>query len=438
MDWQLFLLIFFGGFMVLMLTGLPIAFVFLLINLLAAAFLWGGQSGLNQLVLNMRLSVSSFAKLPIPMFILLGEVMFQSGMGMRLIDVLEKWLGRLPGRLGLIAVAAATLLSTMTGLTVATVAMLGAELSPEMEKRGYKKPISLGAIMGTGGLAMIIPPSSTAVLLASIGEFSVGRALMAGVVPGLMIAALYAIYIVGRCWLQPSIAPAYEIARVPLSKKLTDTVKYVLPLGIIIVFVLGFIFFGIATPTESAAMGALGSIFLAAGYKKLNWDMIKKSVLGTVRIAGMIFMVILTATTFTQLLSYTGATRGLIAFVQGLPLAPLVSIIAMQVVILFLGMFMGLTAIVMITVPTFIPIVIALGFDPVWFGLLTLIGLEMGQTTPPVGSVLFVMKGVAPPDTTFPDIWRAGIPFLLCDLTAMSLVIAFPALALWLPSIMIR
>ncbi len=436
MEWWLALIVILGGLVFLMLTGIPVAFAFMVVTLVGALFYWGFPAGLNLFILNMRDSISSFAMLPIPMFVLLGEVMFQSGMGFRMIDVLDEWLGRLPGRLGLLAVGAATLLSTTSGSTIATCAMLGTLLTPEMEKRGYKKPIAIGSIMGSGGLAMIIPPSGIAVLLAAIGEISIGKLLIAGIIPGLIIASLYSSYIILRCKFQPSIAPSYEVTLPPLSKKVKDTVKYVLPLGFIIFLVLGFIFLGIATPTESAAVGALGSIILAVIYRRMNWEVMKKSIMGTVQVSVMTLMIIAAAITFSQILVFSGATHTLVRIVTGLPLAPMLIMGAMQVLLLFLGMFMSMTSIIMITIPIYMPIVFALGLDPVWFGLVMLINLEMATTTPPFGMLLFVMKGVAPAGTTMGDIYKAGIPFLLCDLITILLVMAFPILALWLPSIM--
>ncbi len=436
MEWWLTLLLIFGSLAVLMATGMPIAFTFLLINLVGAFFLWGGTAGLHQLTFNVAESVSRFSFLPIVMFVLMGEIMFQSGMGFHIMDAMDKWLGRLPGRLGLVAVASGTLFATLSGSALASTAMLGRVLTPEMERRGYKKPMSIGPIMGSGGLAMIIPPSGIAVLLAALGEFSIGKLLMAGVIPGLVIASLYSSYIIGRCYLQPHIAPSYELPRISLSEKLIFTAKYVLPLSLIVFLVLGLIFLGISTPSEAAAMGVLGSVILAALYRNLNWSVIKKSIIGSLQISVMVLMIIAGAKAFSQILAYSGATRGLIAFTVGLPLPPLAILVSMQVTLLFLGAFMDLVSIMMITLPVYMPIIHTLGFDPVWFGLIMLINLEMAATTPPFGLLLFVMKGAAPPGTTMGEVIRAGLPFLLCDLTVMVLVMAFPILALWLPGMM--
>jgi tripartite ATP-independent transporter DctM subunit len=371
------------------------------------------------------------------MFVLLGEMMFQSGMGSRILDVLDQWLGRLPGRLALMSVGWSAMFSTMTGNMIATAAMLGKMLIPEMERRGYKKPMSIGPIMGAGGLAMIIPPSGLAVLLGALGDVSIGRLLIGGIIPGLLIAAFYATYIIVRCWLQSSIAPPYEVITPTLAQKIVATIRYVIPLGLIIFLVLGIMFLGIATPTEAAVSGAIGSFILSAFYRKLNWNVVTNSLIGTLEITVMVLMIIVGAMTFTQILAFSGATQGLTRFVVELPLSPFAIIVCMQIALLFLGAFMDIVAIMMITVPLYIPIVKALGFDTVWFGLIMLINIEMAMTTPPFGMLLFVTKGVAPPDTKMIDIYKAGFPFLLCDATAMGLIMAFPNLALWLPNQMI-
>ena len=436
MDWQLALVIILISLIALMATGMPTAFVFLLIDAVGAWLLWGGLAGLELLILSLRATVSSFALLPIPMFVLMGELIFQSGLAAGMIELVDKWLGRLPGRLGLLAVGSATLFATCSGSQLATTAMLGRLLIPEMQKRGYKKPLCFGPIMGSGGLAMIIPPSGLAVLFAALAEISVGRLLLAGFIPGLIIASFYATYVVTRAILQPSIAPAYAVPPVPLLEKLTATVKYGLPVIILIFLVLGVIFLGIATPTEAAALGAMGCLVLAAVYRKLTWQVIKNSLKGTLEISVMTLMIITGAGIFSQVLVFTGITRGLVGFVTSLDMAPMMVIIGMQILVLFMGTYMSTVSIMMITIPIYMPIIYTLGFDPIWFGLVMLINIEMAGTTPPFGMLLFVMKGVAPPDTTMLDIIKSGFPFLLCDATVMALVIAFPILALWLPNMM--
>ncbi len=436
MEWQLALLLILGGLIFMMLTGLPLAFCFILVNLVAAFFFWGGGVGVEQHIIRMVGSLTIFALLPVPLFILMGEVMFHSGIAPLLIDAIDRWLGRLPGRLGLLAVGAGTIFSTLTGTSLASIAMLGTVLVPEMEKRGYKKSMSLGPILGSGGLAMMIPPSALAVLLGAIGIISVHKILIAIIVPGLLMALFYSSYIILRCWLQPSIAPSYDVPHIPLSEKLIATVRYVLPLGFIIFMVIGVMILGVATPSEAAATGALATFILAAFYRRLDWDMVKKSVGGTFRITVMLFMIIAGATAFAQNLAYTGATRGFIDMAIGLPVSPIVVIIIMQLVLLVLGTFMDVVGIMMVTLPIYVPVVTALGFDLVWFAAIMLLNIEMAITTPPYGTGLFTMKGVAPAGTTMGDIYKAGLPFLGCDAIVMALMLVFPAIVLWLPGLM--
>ena len=282
----------------------------------------------------------------------------------------------------------------------------------------------------------MIPPSGLAVLFGAIGEISVGRILMAIIIPGLILAILYASYIIIRCWLQPSIAPPYDVPPTPLLEKLVALLRYVLPVGIVIFLVIGVIFLGVATPTEAAATGAIGSYILAFVSRGLNWEVFKRSAIGTLKITVMIFLIIMGAKAFSQLLAFTGTSRGLVDFAVGLPLLPILIIGIMQVVVIFLGMFMEVASIMMITIPLFIPIVLTLGYSPVWFAAVYLLNAEMAGMSPPFGLSLFVMKSVAPADTSMMDVYRAALPFLYIDILAIALVIAFPVLALWLPGIM--
>ncbi|GAG30435.1 unnamed protein product, partial [marine sediment metagenome] len=246
------------GLFLLMATGIPVAFCFLLLDVVGMFFFWGGAQGLMQLINQIFASLTTFAFMPLPLFVIMGEVMFRSGIAPQMMDALDKWLGRLPGRLSLLAVGGGTIFATLSGTAFASVAMLGSTLVPEMEKRGYKKPMSLGPILGSSGLAIMIPPTALGVLLGAIAQVSIGKLLMAIIMPGLMMATLFAAYIIGRCWLQPSIAPAYRVPPTPISEKLIDTVRYVLPLVSILFLVIGLIFAGIATPSEAAATGAAG------------------------------------------------------------------------------------------------------------------------------------------------------------------------------------
>jgi len=438
LTWSLMLLILFGSLVFLMAIGMPVAFSFLLIILIGAPLTWGFEAGLQQVILSMADSVTKFSLLPLPLFILMGEFMFYSGVAPLMVDALDKWLGRLPGRLGLLAVGAGTLFGALSGASMAAVAMMGTTLMPEMEKRGYKKPMSLGPILGCGALDLMIPPSGLAVLLGALAEVSIGKLLIAIIVPGLLLAVLYAGYIIIRCKLQPSIAPLYDIAPTPLLQKCKATVLYVLPLGFIIFMVTGIIFIGVATPTEASATGVMASFILAAFYRKLNWEVLKKSLRATLEVTIMMFMILVAVNAYSQILAFSGAAAGFAEFVNNVHAAPIVIMISMQLVLLVLGMFISVVPIMMITVPIFMPIAQILGFNDIWFATIYLLNMGIAAISPPFGINLFVMKGVAPPHITMEDIYRAAFPFVYLDLVAMALIMVFPPLALWLPGMMMR
>lgn len=367
------------------------------------------------------------------MFFLMGEIMFQSGVAIDVIDALDKWLGRLRGRLSLLTVATATLLSVLTGVPMASVALLGTTLMPEMDKRGYHRSLIMGPIIGAGGLAMLIPPSAIAVLLAGIAEISVSSVLIGGIMPGVILACFYIIYIIVRCWMDPSLAPAYEVSHVPMREKVRAFFIHILPLIFIVFMVVGVIFLGVATPTEAAVSGTLGSFILAAFHKKLTWDVVKKSLLGTTRLTIMVFMIVAGSTAFSEMLAFSQASKGLVQLVTDLSLPPIFIVMTMQFVLLIMGCFMDLFSIMMITIPIFFPIIKVLGFNPLWFGILFLLNMEIGPQTPPFGLELFVMKGVAPKNVTMGDVYKAALPFVLIDIFMLGLMIIFPSISLWLP-----
>jgi tripartite ATP-independent transporter DctM subunit len=436
MEWYLLLLLVFGGMVVLMATGMPIAISLMAIVIVGAYVFFGGVIGLEQLILSIFTTMTSFTILPIPLFVLMGELMVHSGVAINIIDVLGKWMGRIPGRLCLLTVAAGAILSTLTGSSIASVAMMGSVLVPEMESRGYHKHMILGPILGSGGLAMMIPPSAMAIILCSIGEIPIGQTLIGIIVPGILMACCYGGYVLTVSLLKPSLAPAYDVAKTSWREKIVGFAKYVLPTGIIIFLVIGLILLGVATPSESAASGTIGMVIIILLYRRFTWDLVKKSITGTLTVSGMLFIIIAAANAFSQILSFSGATLGLTEFATALPLPPIVLIICMQIVILMMGCFMDPVAILMITLPIFVPFIVSLGFSPVWFGAMTLLNIEMAMTTPPFGLCLFIMKGVTREEVTIWDIYLAALPYLLCDAIVMSLMLAFPSIVLWLPSLM--
>jgi tripartite ATP-independent transporter DctM subunit len=436
MEWWVTLLFLIGGLIFFLALGLPIAFAFLLINFIGAYIFMGGLDGLNLSVQQIFTSLVSFSLAPIPLFVFMGELMLHSGMAKRTLDVFDKLIGRLPGRLSLIVITGGALFSTLSGSTIANTAMLGEIMVPEMKARGYQNPMILGPIVGVGGLAMLIPPSALAVVYASLAQISVGKVLIAGAIPGFMLAVLYSLYVFGRSRLNPSIAPAYEVAHHTLSEKLSDLTKYVLPLGFIFFLVLGVIFLGIATPTEAASTGALGSIILACCYKRFNLSVLQKSLKGTLKVSVMVFMIVAASMTYSSIMAFTGATMGLVSLVDNVEMSRLAVLISMMLILLVLGTFMEQVSMMMITIPIFMPIIQGLGYDPIWFAILMLLNLEMAMSTPPFGILLFVMKGSAPQDTTMADIIKSAAPFLACDLIVMIVLIAFPSIVLLLPGLM--
>ena len=435
MEWYWILAIIFGAFVALMAVGIPIAFAFLIINIVSCYVFWNGPAGITQLVLSISGSVTHFTIVSVPLFVLMGEVMFRSGIATKMMDVLDSLFGRLPGRLALMSVAGGTVFAGLTGSGSAATAMLGKLLVPDMDRRGYDHSMSLGPIMASGGLAIMIPPSALGVLLAALAQFPVGDFLVAIIVPGLLMSIAYTAYIVLRCYFNPNLAPSYAVTTTQsLGVKVKNAVIYIFPLFFIMFVVVGLIFLGIATPTEAAALGALSTYLLAAMYGGLSWKMIRESLLSSMRITVMLLMIITGSTAFSQILAFTGATSGLANLATSAPVEPMVVVIIMQIVLIFLGMFMEPLSIMMLTVPIYFPVIQAFNYDPVWFGAIMLLNMEMATISPPFGFNLFIMRGVAPRGVTMGHIYAASIPFLALDLLVMALLLAYPNLVLWLPT----
>jgi tripartite ATP-independent transporter DctM subunit len=292
--------------------------------------------------------------------------------------------------------------------------------------------------MAIGAVDMLIPPSALTVLLGSLSGISISKLLIGGVVPGLILSLAFVGYIVVRVKTRPELAPATPIERKTGWARYELLVLYVLPLASIFVVVVGAMLAGYATPTESAALGALATIALAAVYRVITVDNLMRALRGTVAISGMIMFIILGATTFSQILAFTGATSGLAELATSANLSPIVVVIIMQLILIILGMFMEPLSIMMLTVPIYFPVIQAFGYDPVWFGAIMLLNMEMATISPPFGLNLFVMRGVAPKGVTMGDVYAASIPFLLLDLAVMAALLAYPPLVLWLPSLIAK
>ncbi len=436
MEWWLILSLFIGGLLLIMAFGLPIAFSFFVVNLVFIIFSFGLEKGSSQIILSTYESLLHFSLTAVPLFILMGDVLMRSGIVSTAMETLSKFLGKLPGRLSLLSVVAGALFASLSGSGMANTAILGSTLIPEMRKYNYHRTLTFGPIMAAAGLAIVIPPSSLAVMLGSIGKISVGPLLIAGIIPGLVMAASYVLYIIIRCVINPQLAPAYEAGSFSLSDKLLSAVKYILPLGFIVFMVMGMIFLGVATPTEAAGLGALGAYILAISYGKMNKKVFLESLHSTMRTTAMITFIIAGAAAFSQLLALTGATREMVHFVTQFDVSPMLVLALMLLAVFVLGMFLEQIAIMMLTMPIYMPIVIELGFDPLWFGILMLITMEIGTYSPPFGMILFVMKGVAPKDTTMMDIYKSTIPFVLINIVIIIIIMFIPQIATWLPQLM--
>ena len=434
MSWHLAALLMLGGSTVLLLIGMPVALSFVAINIIGAWLFLGGEAGLAQVVRNSVVSVMNFSLTPIPLFVLMGEVLFHTGLAIKVIDGVERLIKQVPGRLAVVAVVSGTVFSAVSGSTIATTAMLGSLMLPVMLARGYHPTMASGPIMAIGAVDMLIPPSALTVLLGSLSGISISKLLIGGVVPGLMLSIAFVAYIVARASLTPGLAPATSIERHSGWENWRLLILYVVPLIGIFAVVVGAMSGGFATPTESAALGALATMGIAALYRRLNLETLMKSLKGTTAISSMIMFIILGATTFSQILSFSGATEGLVSAILGQGLSALGVVALMMLILIFLGVFIDQVSMMLITLPVFIPIVMKLGIDPIWFGVLFLICMQLGLLLPPHGLLLMTMRGVAPPEVTMAHIFQAVVPYVIMSLLLLALLLGFPAIATWLPN----
>jgi len=435
MAWYWVALILFGSALGLIMLGIPVAIGFFITNVLAAMLFMGGGVGIQQIINNGFGAMTNFALVPIPMFLFMGELFYHTGLATRCFNAADKLLGNIRGRLAYVTLIGGTAYAGPAGSSMGACALLGRLMVPEMMKRGYSKYLSLGPIMGVGGLAVIIPPSALTVLLATLGRTDVGDLLVAGVVPGLVLALMYGVLIWLWTVIDPDAAPMYDTQQVSRREKIRLFFVDVVPMIVIIVFSVLVMVTGWSTPTEAAALGAVSVIVLAMCYGEMTWKAFVKSLDGTLRVTVMAFLVILGSATFAQVLAFTGASSGLMNWAIGFDVTPIGMLLIMIGVIIFLGSFMDPLSKMLLTAPIFFPLAKTLGFDLTWFGLIMLLAYEIGYTTPPFGLLLFGMKGVSPPGTTMRDIYLAGMPFIGCVMLLIAMIIVFPPLATWLPRI---
>ncbi len=434
MEWYLSLSLVIVLLLALFASGLQVALVFILIDLLGLYFLVGGWPALSLLPGSIINSIASYPLGAVPLFVLMGEILFRSGVAAQVLDALGKWIGALPARLSLVTVVGAAVFGAISGSSMATTATLSATLAPEMKERGYSPEMIAGPIIGAGGLAMIIPPSAMAVLLGTIGHISIGHLLIGGIVPGLLIATGYFLVILLRVWWNPKLVPQ-EVYVPPTLRERLRTLNLLIPVGFLLFMVLGLMFLGVATPSESAALGALAAFVVAAAYGKLAWEAVRVSVMETIKITAGIFLIIAGSAAFSQVLAFTGSTRGLVDLITQLDMAPLMVVFFMMLVLIVMGMFMDQISMMLITLPVYMPIITSLGLDPLWFGIIVLINLEVANETPPFGVLLYIGQSFMPGYSTM-QIINAVIPFTIVDLVVMGLLLVWADLALWLPRLM--
>ena len=438
-------LLMFGSLAILLLAGLPLAFV---TGGLACVFLFlfGDAEMLNILPSRIFPLMTDYQLSAIPLFIFMASMLERAGIIEELFDMVYKILGGLRGGLAMSTIIASTILAAMCGVIGATEVTMGMIALPAMIKRRYHPTISCGSILAGGTLGILIPPSILAILFAVVAQQSVGELFVGAVVPGLILSAMYIAYVAARCGLNPALGPALPVEeRVDTREKIRLLLNMLAPITLV-TLVLGVIFAGIATPVEAAGIGTFGAIVVSAIHRRLNWANIRAAALTTLRVTGMVLWIIFGATLFVGFYVVNGGQ----AFVNETLLAtgfgPYGILIVMMIILVVLGMFLDWVGILLLAVPIFIPLMKTLSFDGVfglpgvapeeaalWFGVVYMVNMQMSFISPPFGYALFYLKSVAPPGVTMAQIYRASLPFLILQATGLAICIIFPEVVLWLP-----
>ncbi len=435
MSIELVTLIMFGGLITCLLLGIPLAWSLGGISVLVSYILWGAGSFM-MVVYNTFGSMWSIVLVAIPLFITMGLLMEKSGIAEALFEAIHRWSGSLRGGVAMGVVIICVLFAAMTGVSAAATLTMGVVALPAMLKRGYDKGIALGSIAGPGTLGILIPPSIISILLAMVGNLSVGKLFMAGIGPGILLAGLFIAYIGIRGWLNPKLCPAHP-EDFTLREKLSSLRMVILPL-LIVMSVLGSIFFGIATPTEAGALGVVAVLVAVVIHKRFNWKLIKNVTIESFRITGLTMWIFYGAMFFSAVYARAGGAVFLGELVVGTGMNRWMVILSMMGLSFLMGMFVDPFAIIFILAPICFPIVKSLEFDPVWFGILFVINMQLGYVTPPFGYQLFYLKSVAPPEISTYDIYKSVMPFIGVLVVGMGLLMLFPQISLWLPELMMR
>lgn len=414
--------------------GIPVAVSLGIWGFIGFAIYQGPDVALNMLAISSFRTLYNFVFACIPLFILMAEIIMHSRLNEDLFEAMYNWFGGFPAGLAVAGTAACAVFGAMSGSTVAASVTVGSVAIPEMRKRKYADSLSMGSIASSGTLASLIPPSITFILYAIVTEQSVGKLFIAGVVPGIMLSILYIIYEIAFGIRHPDQAP--RSTKVSWSLKIASLRK-TWPLTTIIVIILGSIYTGIATPTEAAAVGAFVALILAVAKRKLNLRGLWSALGGTIGTSGFMMIIVVGALYFGYFITAIGLPQKVMVFVTSLPVSPWAVMVFINIMLLILGCFLDTASIVLITSPFLYPIIMKLGFDPIWFGVILVINMEMGLVTPPVGMNLYIVKGMFP-DVEIGTIIRGIIPFVFIDMVAIAILMLFPQLALWLPNLMMQ
>lgn len=422
-------------FFLLLFVGVPVAFALTGVAIFGTIMSWG-VSGLYQIISSTYSDATNFILLAIPLFILMANCLERSGLADDLYQIIYLWTGKLQGGLAIGTVGICAIFGAMAGVgSVATVTM-GLIALPAMLNRNYNKEMVLGSIMAGGALGILIPPSIIMIIYAGIAEVSTGKLFMSGVFPGIMLALIFMLYIAFRCYKNPAMGPVIA-ERHTFKEKLISLKGIALPIFLVLL-VLGCIYIGIATPTESAAFGACGAILCMIVYKRFSLDNLTSALLSTIKVNAMVMWIIIGAACFTHYLAYIGIQAVVQDFILSLEISRWWILISIMVLFFIAGMILEPAAIITLFGPIIIPLVSGLGFDLIWFGTLFVINMTMGYLTPPFGFNLFILKAVAPPHISMSDLYRSVVPFVILQAVALILVVIFPDIALWLPNKMIE
>ena len=411
--------------------GLEIAFSLGLVGLVGLLWLKGWTVGLGVVGSVAWSNASSFSFVAVPLFVFMSAILLHAGIGESLYAAVARWVGFLPGGLAVASVFACAIFAAVSGSSVATAATIGMIAIPEMESRGYHKPLIYGSLAAGGTLGILIPPSVPMIIFGVMTETSVGQLYMAGILPGLVLGLLFAAYIVGYAMVYPDRCPRGAEGRVPLREKLRSLVE-VAPVVLLIVVVLGSMYFGIVTPTEAAALGVSVSLLLAVTVGHLTWAGLGRAFHETVRTTSMIMLIIIFASIFSHVIALLGTPKALLGLVTGMELAPWQVFAMIFAILILIAYALEELSVMIIMLPILFPLVTGLGFDPVWFGIVMIVWLEMGFITPPVGINLFVIQGVAR-GSRMRDIAVGSTPFVVLMVLMVVILFLVPDLALWLP-----